>query len=113
MAETADAAMRSAMRVGDLADLDFSATFEGQKKGSPSPYEVPATALAPASLQLRPGAFLTLRVISTTHQVPVTALKMINCERPVRHTLQIGNTPTTHNSHPAAVRTVCVVARAP
>ena len=74
VAETADAAMRSAMRVGDLADLDFSATFEGQKKGSPSPYEVPATAPAPASLQLRPGAFLTLRVISTTHQVPVTAL---------------------------------------
>ena len=50
VAATADAAMRSAMRVGNLADLDFSATFEGQKKGSPSPYEVPATALEPAGL---------------------------------------------------------------
>jgi hypothetical protein len=48
--------MRSAMRVGNLADLDFSATFEGQKKGSPSPYEVPATALEPASRRPRPGA---------------------------------------------------------
>jgi len=56
VAATADAAMRSAMRVGNLADLDFSATFEGQKKGSPSPYEVPATALEPASLRPRPGA---------------------------------------------------------
>ena len=61
VAETADAAMRSAMRVGDLADLDFSATFEGQKKGSPSPYEVPATALVGLAAVAALGVIVAIR----------------------------------------------------
>jgi len=61
VAATADAAMRSAMRVGNLADLDFSATFEGQKKGSPSPYEVPVAALVGLAAVALMGVVVAIR----------------------------------------------------